>query len=66
MVYAAFAEKTVQFVIRNDRSGHFRFASLQSTAARNLLSDVRYEDDSVSPVVLLTEGKLYRKSRAAL
>lgn len=59
-------EKTVQFVIRNDRAAHFRFAPLQSAAAQELLANTRYEHDALSSVLLLIDGKLYRKSRAAL
>jgi predicted DCC family thiol-disulfide oxidoreductase YuxK len=59
-------EKTVQFIIRNDRSGHFRFASLQSSVAQELLRNAGYEHDALSSVLLLTGGTLYRKSRAGL
>jgi len=59
-------ERTVQFVIRNDRAGHFRFAPLQSAAAQELLSGAHYEHDALSSVLLLIDSKLYRKSAAAL
>jgi len=59
-------ETSVRFVIRNDRTGHFRFASLQSAAAHELLSSARYEHDALSSVLLLIDRKLYRKSTAAL
>jgi predicted DCC family thiol-disulfide oxidoreductase YuxK len=59
-------EMSVQFVIRNDRAGHFRFGSLQSPTAQQLLRNARYEHDALSSVLLLIEGKVYRKSRAAL
>ena len=59
-------EKTVQWIIRNDPSGHFHFASLQSAAAQALLQRARYEHDPMSSVLVVIEGKLYRKSQAAL
>lgn len=59
-------EMTVQFIIARDRAGHFRFASLQSPFAQQVLSDAGYEHDTLSSVLLLSDGKLYRKSRAAL
>src|SRR5690242_3472343 len=57
---------TVQFIIARDRAGHFRFASLQSPAAQPLLRAVGYEHDLLSSVLLLSRGRLLRKSRAAL
>jgi predicted DCC family thiol-disulfide oxidoreductase YuxK len=59
-------ERTVQLIIRNDRSSHFRFASLQSAAAQLLLQRALYKQDPLSSMLLLIDGKLYRKSRAAL
>jgi predicted DCC family thiol-disulfide oxidoreductase YuxK len=59
-------EMTVQFIIRRDRAGHFRFASLQSPVAQRLLEHAGYPYDALSSVLLLSHGKLYRKSRAAL
>ena len=59
-------ERSVQLVIRNDRSGLFRFASLQSDVAQDLLRKHDYEHDPLSSVLLLEDGVVYRKSRAAL
>ena len=59
-------EKTVQWIIRNDPSGHFHFASLQSAAARSLLQPLQHEDDSLSSVLVVIDGKVHRKSEAAL
>src|SRR5512144_167326 len=59
-------EMTVQFIIRRDSAGHFQFASLQSAVAQRLLEQAGYPHDLLSSVLLLTGGKLYRKSRAAL
>ena len=58
--------KSVQFVIRNDRTGVFRFASLQSSAGQELLRAAHYEHGALTSVLLLVDGRLYRKSAAAL
>ena len=59
-------ERSVQLVIRNDREGVFRFASLQSEAAQQILERFEYEHDGLSSVLLIADGELCRKSRAAL
>jgi predicted DCC family thiol-disulfide oxidoreductase YuxK len=59
-------ESTVQFIIRHDSKSLFRFASLQSTTARRVLEGLQYEDDPLSSVLLVSDGCIYRKSRAAL
>ena len=53
---------SVQFVIERDSRKRFRFASLQSPVAERLLG--RRED--LEAVILLQNGKTYRKSGAAL
>jgi len=52
----------VQFVLKRDRHGRFRFASLQSDTARRLLQ----EDWATETVVLIQGGTAFRKSAAAL
>lgn len=59
-------EWTVQLVIRNDRKRLFRFASLQSEDAQRVLEQYHYQHDGLSSVLLVTDGVVYRKSRAAL
>ena len=59
-------ESTVHFVVRRDRNKQFRFASLQSEAAEELLSSHQYAFDTLSSVLLIVDDTLYRKSRAAL
>jgi len=60
----------VQFVIRHDARGHFRFAALQSEAARALLdahgqplTPTLADPDSV---VLVEKGRIYTHSAAVL
>jgi predicted DCC family thiol-disulfide oxidoreductase YuxK len=52
----------VRFILARDPAGRFRFASLQSEAARRLLRD----DGRAETIVLLEAGKTYTKSTAAL
>jgi len=52
----------VQFVLKRDRAERFRFASLQSAAARRLLNG----DPPAETIVLLERGRMYLKSAAAL
>lgn len=59
-------ESTVHFVVRRDTAGQFRFASLQSAAAREILSAHDYAFDELSSVLLVVDDTLYRKSRAVL
>ena len=59
-------QRSVQFVIRNDSAGRFQFASIQSDVAADILGNLHYDNDSLSSVLLLDDGQLYRKSRAAL
>lgn len=59
-------ESSVRFVIRRDRKARFRFASLQSAAAHRLLEAFDFRGDTLGSVVLIDDGRLYLKSRAAL
>jgi predicted DCC family thiol-disulfide oxidoreductase YuxK len=53
---------SVRFVIERDSRRRFRFASLQSASAEKLLG----ARDQLESMVLLADGKTYRKSTAAL
>lgn len=53
---------SVRFVIARDARKQFRFASLQSPAAEKLLG----ERSPLETMVLVTGGRTYRKSTAAL
>ncbi|HEX8657858.1 MAG TPA: thiol-disulfide oxidoreductase DCC family protein [Hymenobacter sp.] len=60
----------VQFVIRHDPQGRFRFAALQSEAAQSLLSahGLTPAAQAAEPesVLLLKDGRLYSHSTAVL
>jgi len=57
---------SVQFVIKRDPQQRFRFARLQSAVAQQLLTEHNATDNGLDSVVLIYQGELYRKSRAAL
>jgi predicted DCC family thiol-disulfide oxidoreductase YuxK len=56
----------VQFVLRRDPRGHFRFASLQSAASRAALAKVGALGTLPDSIVLLADGRVRVKSAAAL
>ncbi|MCC6490725.1 MAG: thiol-disulfide oxidoreductase DCC family protein [Candidatus Hydrogenedentes bacterium] len=57
---------SVQFVIRHDGSGRFRFAPLQSETGRNLLDRCGCAGGDLASVVLVEGDRCYRESTAAL
>ncbi|MEO8087934.1 MAG: thiol-disulfide oxidoreductase DCC family protein [Bacteroidota bacterium] len=56
----------VQFVINNDKKGKFKFASLQSDAAQNILRPLNFPLDELKTIVLVENGRIYLRSRAVL
>lgn len=56
----------VTFVIQRDRGNRFRFASLQSDTARDLLKHQPGTDQGPDSVVLIENGRYYQQSTAAL
>ena len=60
-------DRSVQFVLRHDRAGRFRFATLQSPAARALVQELGFDPDRLDSVILVDEaGVPSRESTAAL
>lgn len=57
---------TVNFVIDRDPAGYFRFAALQSEAAAPHLARYGLDAAVLDSVVLIEDGRVYRKSTAAL
>ncbi len=58
-----FCTASVIFIIKRDPAGKFKFASLQSEYANNILGSVEHAMDTL---LLVEEGKLYKESTAAL
>lgn len=57
---------SVQFILKRDPNGIFRFASLQSEEAEALLEQYEDKPESLDSVVLLEGEELYARSDAAL
>lgn len=56
----------VQFVIKRDPHAYFKFASLQSSLARELLPQYGVDPAELESILLLENEKLKKKSTAAL
>lgn len=56
----------VQFVIASDPRSNFRFASLQSKKAGQLLAGLVVNGSLSGTFILIEEGKVYKESTAAL
>lgn len=59
-------DASVQQVIKADKKGIFRFASLQSEAAQELLADSALDPAELKSVILLHEDQFYTRSNAVL
>lgn len=57
---------SVQFILKRDTRGRFRFASLQSDAGRRLMTGHGLDPEALSSVVLIEDGRAYQESTAAL
>lgn len=57
---------SVDFIIKRDKQATFQFASLQSDVASRLLSQHDYTVGEMTTLVLLQDGQIYTRSRAAL
>jgi len=57
---------TVQFIIKRDAKGVFRFASLQSSYGQRQLKNFGLPSDTLYSIVVLHDGKAYQQSDAVL
>lgn len=58
--------QSIDFIIRRDEQDVFKFASLQSEFAQELLKDYPVDAQALDSVLLIKDAKLYQKSTAAL
>ena len=56
----------VNFIIDRDPGINFRFAALQSNAGREILINYGINEDYSKSIILIRNGKVFRKSRAVL
>lgn len=57
---------SVNFIIDRDPKKHFKFAALQSEFGQAKLKELGFSQEEFDSLVLLSNGKVYRKSSAAL
>ena len=61
-----FCNGAVNFIIRQDKRRHMRFAALQSTAGQALLRQYHLPLHDFETFILIDKDKAYQKSTAAL
>lgn len=61
-----FCNYWVNFVIKRDKNDLFRFASLQSEYAQDILKNIKLSTEDFDTFVLIDSDKFYKKSTAAL
>lgn len=59
-------QASVQFVIKRDPHNKFKFASLQSAYGQQVLQHQGFSTDRLTSFILVENGKVYRRSTAAL
>ena len=57
---------SVQFIIKRDPKGYFKFGTLQSDAGRKLLENHRLRSETTETVILIEGTRYFAKSDAAL
>ncbi|WP_407269109.1 thiol-disulfide oxidoreductase DCC family protein [Radiobacillus sp. PE A8.2] len=60
-----FCDSSVQFIIKRDPKGYFKFASLQSDIGQQLLKEHKVDAD-INSFVLVDDDSCYFRSSAAL
>lgn len=61
-----FCNSSVNFIMERDTHNYFKFTANQHEAGKKILSDNGVNVEDVSTVFLYKNGKLYKKSTAAL
>lgn len=62
----AFCNGTVRWLLRHERTPRYRLAALQSDAARPLLARFGVPLGDLGSVLVIDQGRLYRKTAAVL
>ena len=58
--------RSVQFIIKKDKKGIFKFASLQSTVGKELLKEFELPEDSFQSFIYIKNDMAFSRSDAAL
>ena len=64
--FCAFCSRSVRFIIERDPGGRFRFAPIESPAAKRLLAACTPPPESVDSLVLVEDGRCFVRSAAAM
>jgi predicted DCC family thiol-disulfide oxidoreductase YuxK len=64
--FCQFCSASVNFILRRDPEGHFAFAASQSPTGNMILNKLDLLNLAGHSILLLSGGKVYRKSSAAL
>ena len=56
----------VQFVLRNEKGGEIKFASLQSGIGEQILKQYKVSQKGLESIVFVQDGKAYEKSEAII
>ena len=59
-------DASVQFIIKRDKDGVFKFAALQSEKAREILASLHTTPEEVHSAVLIDDGKMFLKSTGVI
>ncbi|MGH1335807.1 MAG: thiol-disulfide oxidoreductase DCC family protein [Aureispira sp.] len=59
-------DRSVQFIIKHDPKGRYKFAPLQSDFAKKLLQEYQLDGEDLERAVLIENGKAYTHSSASL
>ena len=57
---------SVQFIIKHEKDNHFKFASLHSNFAQEILSENNIDTQVFDSIILIETNQLYFKSNAIL
>ena len=61
-----FCNASVQFVIKRDAAGYFKYAPLQGQTGQRILAENKRPVNDFDSFILYEQGRIYQKSTAAL
>lgn len=64
--YCGLCSRSVQFILRQDKAGEFRFLQAQSALGTTIYQHYGLATDNYETLILLVDGKLYTGSDAVL
>ena len=61
-----FCNRRVNFIIRNDKRDHFRFAALQSEIGKKILVENKFPENYSDSFILVENGKIHQRTSAVI